>query len=288
MTRRVTAVGLAMVLAAMLAPAPAGAATLTESAARKLATKLARATARGRDAQSWYLSQAVKVRRNRVVFVYNERSRDEVFCRARLVVEQSALRRRAFLTDSRCAGIPDEALRIERATKAMIRAAAGQQAEMRRSYRRYLRDLRGCEGLVVPRSRHDEVRWLYDAGELHAIFDPILTHLDGFVTALQDIQPEDPEVLRGVVSWRRLLTVLAALPAETARPCTAVRAWAGNAYSSETAPVDFEELRTALEALRRHNRAILRAAERLSALGFSRSALPGFTPDGLAIFAIAD
>ena len=192
MTRRVTAVGLATVLAAMLAPAPAGAASLTEPAARKLATKLARATARGRDAQSWYLSQAVKVRRNRVVFVYNERSRDEGFCRGRLVVEQSSTRRRAFLTDSRCAAIPEEALAIERATRAMIRAAEGQIGELRRSYRGYRRDLRGCEGLVVPRSRHDEVRWLYDAGRAHAALDPILTHLDGFVTALQDIQPEDP------------------------------------------------------------------------------------------------
>jgi hypothetical protein len=277
---------LAIAIAGLLAPAGAGAAPLEGSDARRLALKLARQTAVERNAQSWQLSQALKVRPSRITFEYRERSRDEVFCKARLVVEQSSTRRRAFLAAARCAAIPAEALAIERATRAMIRSAEGQAPEMQRSHRRYRRDLRGCEGLVVPRSRHDEVRWLYDAGELHAIFDPLLPHLDGFVTALQDIRPEDPELAGGVAAWRRFVTALAALPVETARPCTAVRTWAGNAYSSDTAPVDLEELRLALEALRRDDRRILRTAVRLGALGVSPRILPGFTPDGLAVFAL--
>ena len=94
--------------------------------------------------------------------------------------------------------------------------------------------------------------------------------------------------MRGVVAWRRFLTVLGSLPAETARPCTAVREWAGSAYSSDTAPVDFDELRRSLEALRRHDRTILLAAGRLAALGVSPRILPGFSPDVLATLAITD
>jgi hypothetical protein len=280
--------GIAAVLVALALPAGAATAQvkpLTEKTARPLATKLARQVAERRNVRSWSLSDALSVRRNRVVFQYSDRSREEVFCTARLVVEQSSTRRRAFIAAPDCNPIPPEALEIERATSAVIRAVAGQRADVRRSVRAYEKDLDKCEGLVVPRSRHEEVELLYDAGAVHAAADPLLTHLDAFVTRLQEIQPEDPALVRGVVWWRRLVTTIDALPDVTARPCSAILAWADSNYSNETAPVDFPSLIASLNAMERQNRGILRAAVRLEELGISQRILPGFLPDGLVIFA---
>jgi hypothetical protein len=154
---------------------------------------------------------------------------------------------------------------------------------VRRSVRGYEKDLDDCEGLVVPRSRHEEVELLYEAGEIQAAFDPLLTHLDAFVTRLQEIQPEDPELVRGVVWWRRLVTAIAALPEPSARPCEAILNWADTNYSNETAPVDFPSLAAAINGMERQERGILRAATRLADLGISQRIVPGFTPEGLLV-----
>lgn len=273
-------------LALLALPAGAAAAPykpLTEKTALPIATKLAKQVATKRKVRSWQLSDALSVRPNRVVFMYSDRSRDEVFCTARLVVEQSSSRRNAFLTAPRCRPIPPEALAMERATSALLRAVQGQATDVRSSIRGYEKDIEDCEGLVVPRSRHEEVDLLYEAGQLKAAFDPLLIHLDAFVTRLQEIQPEDPELLRGVVWWRRLVTALAALPEVTERPCDAILTWADTNYSNDTAPVDFPSLVASINGMERQERGILRAASRLSELGISQRIVPGFTPEGLLV-----
>ncbi len=282
--------GIAAVLVALLA-LPAGVAAaqvkpLTEKTARPLATKLARQVAERRNARSWHLSEALSVRRNRVVFMYSERTRQEVFCTARLVVEQSSTRRRAFISAPECTPIPTEALAMERATSALIRAVQGQAADVRRSVRGYEKDLDRCEGLVVPRSRHEEVEALYQAGQIHAAFDPLLVHLDAFVTRLQEIQPEDAELVKGVIWWQRLVTAIDVLPDVTARPCEAVLNWGETNYSTETAPVDFPSLIASLNAMERQERGIIRAAARLEELGVSPRIVPGFVPEGLLVLGV--
>ncbi|HEX8054845.1 MAG TPA: hypothetical protein VF517_17805 [Thermoleophilaceae bacterium] len=300
MTRKVTLAAFALALVLALVPAGGAAAApqgeqissasafppLTEASARRLALKLARSVAHKRNVRSWQLSEALSVRPNRVVFGYADRNRKEVFCTARLVVERSATRRRAFISAPECAGIPGEALEIERATSAVVRAVAGQRPDARLSVRRYEKDLRDCEGLVVPRGRHAEVELLYDAGATLASVDPLLTHLDAFVTRLQDIQPEDTELASGVVWWRRLITSLGSLPRTTLRPCTAILEWANDNYSTDTAPVDFAELQRTLDTLKRENRGILRAAEHLAELGVAPRLSAGFTPDVLIATAL--
>ena len=284
--RKLTVTGIAAVVMAVLALPSAATAQvkpLTEKTARPLATKLARQVAERRKVRSWSVSEALSVRRNRVVFIYSDRSRQEVFCTARLVVEQSSTRRRAFIAAPDCNPIPSEALAMERATSALIRAVQGQAADVRRSIRAYERDLRRCEGLVVPRSRHEEVEALYEAGELHAAFDPLLTHLDAFVTRLEEIQPEDDALVKGVIWWRRLVTALDALPDVTARPCEAVLRWADTNYSDETAPVDFPSLVASMAAMERQERGIVRAADRLAELGISSRIVPGFLPEGVLV-----
>ncbi len=62
---------------------------------------------------------------------------------------------------------------------------------------------------------------------------------------------------------------------------------AGHAYSSDTAPVDFEALRLALEALGRQDEAIDRGAVRLDELGISPRVVLGFTPLGITTYAFA-
>jgi hypothetical protein len=72
---------------------------------------------------------------------------------------------------------------------------------VRRSLTAHERELRPCEGLVVPRSRRAAVEDLFAAGDLLAFVTPLSAQLDGFVTALQDVQPQDPELVRGVAAF---------------------------------------------------------------------------------------
>jgi hypothetical protein len=282
-------VGLVVALVAALAlPAAASAAgfaPLTEKSARPFALKLARQVAVKRKARSWNLSDAVSVRSNRVVFIYSDRNSQEVFCTAKLVVEQSSSTRHAFLSARTCKGVPTEALEMEKATSALIRAVQGQREDVRRSVRGLEKDVEKCEGLVLPRSRHEARDLLYEGGDILAVFDPLLIHLDAFVTRLQDIQPDDPKLLAGVVWWRRLVTVIEALPSQGLRPCRAVLEWSRTNYSDETAPVDFAALKSSIDAGGRAVRGVMRAAERLAALGVAPRIAAGFTVDGLSLVA---
>lgn len=256
---------------------------LTEKNARKFAVKLARSVAKERQVVAWHLSPAVKVRRTRVVFLYDDRNRDNVFCIAKIVVEQTARTRSVTLGGGRCNIVPDEALAMEKATNAVIRAVRLKIDAVRRSINAYDRSLDACEGLVVPRGRHEDTEALVEAGHLLATYSPILAQLDGFVTGLQDVQPEDPDLIRGVVAWRRFLTLLQAMPPVAADACSAVREWAANSYAPEAAPTDFAALRDALEATGRQVRAIQRTAERLATLGVLPHPVLGFDPYGLLL-----
>jgi hypothetical protein len=251
---------------------------LTERSARRFAVRLARSVARERKVVAWHLSDAAKVRRTRIVFIYDDRNADNVFCVAKIVVEQTARTRSVTLGGGRCRVVPDEALAIEKATRALVRAVRGQVPEIRRSVEAYETEVVDCEGIVVPRGRQPEVESLFEAGELIAVFSPIRAQLEGFVTALQNAQPEDRELARGVVGWTRFLGVVTALPAEAADSCTAHRRWAANSYAPEAAPVDFAALAEQLGSIDRQVRTIARASERLLELGVFPTAGVGFNP----------
>ena len=268
---------------ALAAPMGAQAAykPLTEKTARTFALKLARQVAIKRKVRSWQLGRALSVRPNRAVFAYADRNSREIFCTARIVIEQSSLRRRAFFTGSNCNPIPAEALAMERATSAVVRAVGGQRADVRREERRVVKDVAKCEGIVLPRSRHEEYELLLEVADAVAVADPLLAHLDAFVTRLQEIQPEDPDLARGVVWWRRFVTTLSSLPRSAARPCSLMLQWAESDYSSDTAPLDFAQLQATWNAVERENRGITRAAGRLGDLGVAPRLVLAFTPDGL-------
>jgi hypothetical protein len=297
MTRKVTLTAALLALAASAvatspaaAAAPAGTSVhaaafkpLTEATARRIALRLARGVARERDVVSWQLSDAIKVRSNRVVFLYGDRNSEDVFCTARVVVEQTSRVRRTILEGGHCAAIPDEALAIEKATKALVRAARVKTATVRKSVRAYERSLEACEGLVVPRGVQEEAGLLLVAGRYTAFVDPLSAQIDSFVTALQDIQPTDATLVRGVVGWTKLKQLVDALPRAVQDGCGALRQWAANAYTRDSAPVDFESLAASMASLRRQERTIARADERLARLGVTPTAVLGFDPAGLEV-----
>lgn len=260
---------------------------LTEHNARPFAVKLARKVAKERKVRSWHLSNAVTVGRKRVVFVYSDRSRTERFCTARLVVEQSSTRRRAFISSPKCSQIPEEALAIEKATIAAVRAVSGQGPDVRRSIRSTQKDTARCEGLVVPRSRHAEADLLFLAGHTLAELDPLIVHFDAFATRLQEIQPEDPGLVSGVVWWRRFVTSVQNVPDVVLRPCATLLDWSRSDYSAETAPLDFEQLAAQLRAIKTADRGINRGADHLAELGVSPRAVQGFSPSLLVALALA-
>jgi hypothetical protein len=286
MTRRVTLPAVLLVAAAIGAGAPATAAAfqpLTETNAQRTALQLARSLARDRNVVHWELSPAVKVRRTRIVFLYSDRNRDNVFCTAKIIIEQTERFRSSTVAAGRCAPVPAEALAMEKATNALIRAVRAKIDTVRASNRAFQRSLRPCESLVIPRKREADVEALLSAGQLVATYSPILAQLDGFVTALQDVQPVDSDLVRGVVSWRRFLTLLAALPRPAGDACPAIGQWAANAYAPESAPADFAELRDQLNAIDRQGRGIQRAAERMAKLGVLTNTVTGFDPYGLLL-----
>lgn len=285
MTRRVTVLLLAATAAsaAWAPPANAAFAPLTEARARKLALSLATRVARERDVVVWHLSSAVKVRRTRIVFVYDDRNRDNVFCLAKVIVEQTARTRSVTIGAGRCAAVPAEALAIERATNAVVRAVRAKIDAVGRSINAYDAEVERCEDLVVPRRLEDEVADLFDAGSVVTAYSPVFAQLDGFVTALQNIQPEDPELVRGVVAWRRYLILIEAIPRPASDACPATQQWAANGFAPEAAPVDFPALRDLVAALERQEVGIAKGAERLEELGVLPEVVFAFDPGGLLL-----
>ena len=60
--------------------------TLSLRTAKELAKSLAQKQVRGRDVVSFHLRKPKRVNPNRVVFLYDDRTSENVFCTARLIV----------------------------------------------------------------------------------------------------------------------------------------------------------------------------------------------------------
>jgi hypothetical protein len=258
---------------------------LTEKRARGLAVKLARKVANDRDAVFWSLSPAVKVRSNRVVFLYSERTPDERFCNAKLVVTQSGRTRHAALAAQRCRPIPEEALAIERATRAAIRSVRPKVPDIRRSLAAHDREAERCAELDPPRAAAEDVELFLEAWLELALYEPILAELDQFAVALEAIDAKDETLAAGIVSWRRWLRLLAAPPAGAREACAELRRWAETGYADDEAPAGFTGLRTWNDAYARQLRRTSRATERLAALGIGARAATAFGPYGLTVIA---
>ncbi|HEX8052653.1 MAG TPA: hypothetical protein VF517_06650, partial [Thermoleophilaceae bacterium] len=224
MTRKVTLMALA--LAALLVPA-AGAtaapppaelraasgqqitaaafAPLTKTSARRLALKLARDVARDRDVRWWQLSAPIKVRSSRITFAYADRTRANTYCTSTIAVEQPSRRlRRTSFIGGRCRGVPAEALAVERETSRFIRAAHARQPDLRDSIDSYNEQLAECEELRVPRNRLAQVRRIFMAHEFAAAMGPIEAEIGEFVSALDALRLQRPELAAAPRGWEAM------------------------------------------------------------------------------------
>src|SRR3954468_8646137 len=122
MTKRLTSALLcATALLALVGTATADARPLAYRTAKVLAKRLAQRQVQGRDVVSWHLAKPHRLGANRVVFLYDDRTRANVYCTAHVIV-RSATRGRTTTTTARfaavrCAGIPSEVLKFESITR---------------------------------------------------------------------------------------------------------------------------------------------------------------------------
>jgi hypothetical protein len=122
MTKRLTA-ALLCVLAmfAIGGVASADAKVLSYRTAKTLAKRLADKQVQGRDVVSYHLLLPRRVGQSRIVFQYDDRTADNVFCTALVIIEQRVRGRTTTITgrfaDAQCNGIPSEVLKFEAAVR---------------------------------------------------------------------------------------------------------------------------------------------------------------------------
>jgi hypothetical protein len=305
MTRKVTL--LALAIAALLVPAggasaaatpppdeiraaasgqqikSAAFAPLNRTTARRLALKLAREVASDRNVRWWQLSaRPVKVRSSRITFAYADRTRANTYCTSTIAVEQPTRRlRRTSFIGGRCTGVPAEALAVERETSRFIRAAQGQESDLRRSIGNYNEQLANCEELRIPRSRLSQVRRIFMAHEYAAAVGPIEGEIGEFVVALDALRLQRPELAAAPRAWEAMNAAVNLIRSEMVdapQPCDAVRRWARDGWSASASPGD---PRQGLADAQAAERSLLRVARELAALGVSPRAAQGMTPGGL-------
>ncbi|HKP91435.1 MAG TPA: hypothetical protein VJT75_15830 [Thermoleophilaceae bacterium] len=268
-------------LATGAGPAAAADNALSVKDARRLAEKL---EARQREERSLKFTSLGKPHRRssgRIDFPYKDRSSRDVLCRAKIVVVQTSDSRHADLRDIDCEGIPSELLAYEKVTRRMRHRVREAGHDVRSSLVDYETSLSKCDDLVVPKNRRDEVDLLFDLGATRAFYSPIRGRLDDFNVALHDVNGQDPRMVRGVDAWDRTLVLYDELPNATKNPCRAVRDWAEEDYSSDSAPADFAELRVIRKQFKVQEQVLNETAGHMAADGVFPAIARAFAPRGL-------
>ena len=309
MTRKVTFIAVVGACAALLAPGGAATAAgdglrpasqgheirsaafgpLTGATARRLALRLARQTARERDVRWWQLSAGRRVSPNRVTFAYADRSRNDVYCTATVVVEQPSRRlRRTSFVGGLCRGVPSEALAIESATARFIRGVRAEANDVSDARFDVLDDFFACSNVRVPRSRRADVATLFEAYEVAHILGTIEGPMDALVRELLAIDPQRPELAPATRRWIAINngTMMLALHLNETllgddAPCPTVRRWARAGWSAAAAPEGISTLRSDIAGLAAAERGLVRIARALLELGVSPRAAQAFTPSGV-------
>jgi hypothetical protein len=257
---------------------------LTVHQARHLAHKLVVKQRRERSLVFTHLGKPIRRSPSRIDFRYEDRSTADVLCRARIVVRQTSGERHADLVGAKCHGIPSDVLGYEAATRRLIKSFPDYAKRVSRSMGRYDRGVADCDYISVPRDRADEVDLLFDLGFTYAFYKPLRTRLGSFAEALHDVHPSDPDLVAGMESWDNFLILFDELDPATQDPCAAVKEWAANDFSDESAPADFSELRVERQELRDEARRLRRVAKHLADAGAVRRTAIRFSPTGIADF----
>jgi hypothetical protein len=287
MTKRLTAA----LLCAATALAIGGAATaqakvLAYKDAKVLAKRLAQKQVRGRNVISFHLQRASRLSATKLAFPYDDRTADDVFCTARVIVKSTTSGRtttiRARFTRVSCAGIPPEVLTFEALTRRAQRDLRTNTAATVDALDVVRRSARACRSVNVPRSRVDEAEALFDIALVEALERPNDAAVGNFVAALVDAQASNATLATGAAAWADYLATVRSLP-EVTNPCGLLKQWKRSGFTASTAPIDFAAYRALDRRAARDSRAIEKAAALMLRRGAFPNAAIGFTPDGLLL-----
>jgi hypothetical protein len=285
MTKRLTA-ALVCVLAAFAigGVATAQAKVLPFKTAKVLAKRLADKQVRGRDVVSYHLLLPKRVGDSRIVFQYDDRTADNVFCTALVIVSQRTRGKTttisARFSGSACNGIPSEVLAFEAATRRAQRELRANTPATLDAIDAVDRSAKRCRGVRVPKSRRDEAVALFDIALVEALEQPNDAALGAFATDLVAVDAQNATLRAGALAWADYVATIRALP-QVSDPCASLKAWASDGFAGADAPIDFAAYRALDRRAAADQRSIERAARRMAAAGAFPNAVVGFTPEGL-------
>ena len=285
--RGVPAIAIALIAAlGFTGSASARTNALSVPTASKLARKLAAKQVTGRDVVSFHIYAPARVGRNRVAFLYDDRTTANVFCTARIVVTRRVSSRtttiRARFAGSACKGIPGDVLATEAATRNTVRALRGTAAATADSLDALERSVKRCRNLDVPRARRAAVAAILDISLVEALEGPNDAALGDFVTALNNVQTTNTTLTAGIAGWTDYLAAVRSLPA-IPDPCATLQTWAQAGWAADQSPIDMAAYRAADERTTVDQRAISRAARFLARSGVFPRTVQQFTPEGLLL-----
>jgi hypothetical protein len=284
MTRKASALALAVLAGLLFATSASAAPTLSLRTAEQLAKRLAIKEIRGRHIVAYHVTNPRRRSAREVVFSYDDRSSGHVYCTARLIVTISNPAKGTLfgrITRPTCRPIPADALAFEAAAARALRQVHARRAAVERSLAAFRRTLRPCSRLRVPRAERARVQLIVSAAGVEALEHPVDAEVAGFVRSLATIRATNATLIAAPPAWADYLASLRALP-QVPDACAAVRSWARRGYASPP-PVDVAalarlNLRTQLDA-----RAIARTAKLLAFDGVFPQDVVAFTPAGLLL-----
>lgn len=287
MTKRL----MAALLCAVAVFAIGGAATaqaegLAYKDAKALAQRLADKQLRGRKVVSYHLQKAIRLGVNRIVFPYDDRTRDNVFCTSRIVVVQSRSGRftniRAKFTRTRCDGIGTEPLKFEALTRHAQRDLRANTAATVDAIDAVNRSAKRCQAVKVPKSKSGNAQALFDIALVEALERPNDAAVGSFVAELVNADVSNTTLARAAAAWADWLAAVRALPTVD-DPCASLKAWARAGYASGAAPIDFAAYHALDRRAALDRQVIDKAATFMAKRGVFLNAAIGFTPDGLLL-----
>ena len=260
--------------------------TLKIPQAKKLARALAAKQVRGRDVVSFHITKAKRTGANTVAFAYDDRTADNVYCTAVIVVTRKVGARKtttsARFRGQRCKGVPSDVLAVEAVTRNAARELRSTTAETRQSLDALETSLHSCRKLKVPKSRSSAAAAIVDIATVEALVAPNDAALNDFVTALGNVQTSRSVLSSGIAAWTDELAAIHSLPS-ISDPCATLKTWASNNWAADQSPIDLAAYKAVDARTASDERAIKRAAKFLATSGvFPRTVLQ-FTPQGLLL-----
>src|SRR4051794_36659754 len=191
MTKRLTVALLcAAATFASVGAATAEARVLSYRTAKTLAKQLAEKQVHGRDVVSFHLLKPKRVSATRFVFLYDDRTANNVYCTARVIVSSVTRGRTttvsARFAGQRCAGIPRAVLKFEAITRRAQRDLRANTSATLDALAVVKRETKRCDQVTVPASKAHQADALFEIALVEALERPNDLALGGFVKRLLD------------------------------------------------------------------------------------------------------